>query len=107
MPAGIRIPPGDEGCRTNKSKMKTITRHGNSKTNPRGIEIDELPFNRMRRRKKANREGLRPFSRGASSIGRLGALGSRFVMRWMKLMSATGKVRVEDPAKVKSTDPEQ
>jgi hypothetical protein len=81
VPAGIRIPPGDEGWRTNKSRMKTITRHGNSKTNPRGIEIDELPFNRIRRRKKANREGLRPFSRGPSSIGRLGALGSRFVMR--------------------------
>ena len=106
MPAGIKIPPGDEGCRTNKSRMKTITRHGNSNTNPRGIEIDELPFNRMRRRKNANREGLRPFSRGPSSMGRLGALGSRFVMRWMKLMGAIGEVYVDDPAVVKSTDPE-
>lgn len=54
VPAGIKIPPGDEGCRTKRSRIKTITRHGNSKTNPRGIEIDELPFNLILRRKKAN-----------------------------------------------------
>lgn len=81
VPAGIKIPPGDEGCRTKRSRMKTITRHGNSKTNPKGIEMDELPFKRMRRRKKAKGAELRPFSRGSSSMGRLGALGSRFVMR--------------------------
>lgn len=81
VPAGIRMPPGDEGCRIKRSRMKTITRHGNSNTNPRGIEMEELPFKRMRRRKKAKRPAERPFSRGSSSIGRLGALGSLFVMR--------------------------
>jgi hypothetical protein len=81
VPAGIRIPPGDAGCRTNRRRIKTITRHGNSNTKPRGIEIDEFPFKRMRRRKKANRGEARPLSRDASSIGRLGALGSRFAMR--------------------------
>lgn len=81
VPAGIKIPPGDEGCRTKRSRMKTITRHGNSKTNPRGIEMEELPFRRMRRLKKANRGELWPFSRETSSNGRLGAVGSRLVMR--------------------------
>jgi len=104
VPAGIRMPPGDEGCRTKRSRMKTITRQGNSKTNPRGIEMDELPFNRMRRRKKANRGEAWPFSRETSSKGRLGALGSRLVMRWMKLMGAMG-TRVEDPTWPSQRDP--
>lgn len=43
--------------------------------------MDELPFKRMRLRKKANREDPWPFSRDSSSSGRLGALGSRFAMR--------------------------
>lgn len=43
--------------------------------------MEELPFNRMRRRKKANRDEPWPFSRETSSKGRLGALGSRLVMR--------------------------
>ena len=54
MPAGIKMPPGEAGCRTKRSRMRTITRHGNSKTRPRGIEIEELPFRRILRRKKAN-----------------------------------------------------
>lgn len=66
--------------------------------------MEELPFNRMRRRKKANRGELRPFSREASSKGRLGALGSRLVMCWTKPMGAMGP-RVEDRKVVKSTDP--
>lgn len=68
--------------------------------------MDEFPFKRMRRRKKANRGDARPFSREASSIGRLGALGSRFAMRWMKLMDAVS-VRVEDPTVAKSMGPGQ
>jgi hypothetical protein len=36
--------------------------HGNNKTNPRGIETDELPFNRILRLKNANLEDLWPFS---------------------------------------------
>lgn len=81
VPAGIKMPPGEAGCRTKRSRMRTITRQGNSKTSPRGIEIDELPFRRILRRKKANLGWRRPFSLGASSNGRLGALGSRFVIR--------------------------
>lgn len=81
VPAGIKIPPGEEGCRTKRSKMRTITRHGNNKTNPRGIEIDEFPFSRILRRKKANLENAPPFSLGASSRGRLGDEGNRFATR--------------------------
>lgn len=43
--------------------------------------MDELPFKRMRRRKKAKRDEVRPFSRVSSSIGRLGAFGNRFARR--------------------------
>lgn len=88
VPAGIRIPPGDEGCRTKRSRTRTITMHGNSKTKPRGIEIDELPLRRILRRKKANREKLRPFSREESSMGRLGVEGSHLEIRCFKPMGA-------------------
>lgn len=43
--------------------------------------MDELPFNRILRRKKANRGCTLPFSRGGSSRGRLGDDGSRFAIR--------------------------
>lgn len=66
--------------------------------------MEELPFNRMRRRKKANRAELWPFSCEASSKGRLGALGSRLAMCWTKPMGAMA-ARVQDPKVVKSTDP--
>lgn len=62
--------------------------------------MEELPFKRMRLRKKANREEAWPFSCEASSIGRFGALGSRFAMRWMKPMGAMG-ARVGDPTVAK------
>ena len=81
VPAGIKIPPGDEGCRTNRSKIRTITRHGNSNTKPNGIEMEELPFNRILLLKKANLACRLPFSREASSRGRLGDDGSRFAIR--------------------------
>lgn len=88
VPAGIRMPPGDEGCRTKRSRTRTITMHGNSKTKPRGMEMDELPFKRIRRRKKANLERLRPFSREESSRGRLGEEGSHFEIRCFRPMGA-------------------
>ena len=88
VPAGIKIPPGEEGCRTKRSKIRTITRHGNSKTNPKGIEIDELPFKRILLLKNANLEMLRPFSRETSSTGRLGEEGSHFEIRCVNPMGA-------------------
>ena len=35
-------------------RISNTTMHGNSRTNPRGIEIEELPFNCIRRRKNDN-----------------------------------------------------
>jgi hypothetical protein len=59
-----------------------ITRHGNTKTNPSGIEMEELPFNRIRRLKKANLGKIWPFSREYSSRdGSAGADGKRFMIR--------------------------
>jgi hypothetical protein len=81
-PAGMRIRPEEEGCRTKRRRIRTITRHGNNKTNPKGIEMDEFPFSRIRRLKNANLGRDRPFSREKSSIdGNAGAEGKRFVIR--------------------------
>lgn len=89
MPAGINIRPGEEGCLTKRSRIRTITRHGNSKTKPSGIEMEEFPFSRIRRRKNANLGTARPFSRETSSTdGSTGEEGRRFTIRWMKPMGA-------------------
>lgn len=65
--------------------MRIITRHGNNKTNPKGIEMEEFPFSRIRRLKNANLGRDRPFSREKSSIdGSAGVEGKRFVIRCMK-----------------------
>ena len=54
-PAGMRSLAGPEGCRTSRTRMRMMTRHGKSRTTPSGMEILELPRSRIRRRKKANR----------------------------------------------------
>ena len=53
-PAGTINRPGPEGCRTKIMRIRIITSKGNNKTTPNGIDIFELPFNRILRRKKAN-----------------------------------------------------
>ena len=78
-PAGIRILPGDDGCRTTRTRIKIITMHGKRRTAPRGMEIEELPFNRIRRLKNANLGDILSFCRDRSSgEGRLGEEGIRF-----------------------------
>lgn len=54
-PDGIRILAGESGNRINSISMRRITVTGNSNTIPNGTDIDEFPFNRIRRRRKANR----------------------------------------------------
>jgi hypothetical protein len=69
--------------------------HGNSRTNPNGIEIDELPFNRMRRRKNDN-----PGSAGAFSLlissrdGEWGDEGIRLTRPCRKPMTAKGSLPI-------------
>lgn len=94
VPAGMRMPPGEAGCRTKRRRTRTITRHGKRSTNPRGIEMDELPFSRILRLKKANLETLRPFSRDESSSGRLGEEGSHFEIRCVKPIGASVRSEV-------------
>lgn len=48
-PEGIMIRPGEDGCLTKRKRIKMTTMHGNSSTKPSGIDIDELPFSRIRR----------------------------------------------------------
>ena len=60
------------------SIVKT-TMQGNNNTNPKGIEIEELPFNRIRRRKKDSCGSTLPFSLlRSSSEGTFGDDGIRF-----------------------------
>jgi hypothetical protein len=81
-PAGMRIPPEEDGCLTKISTIKTIITHGNNNTKPSGIEIDELPRSLILLRRKANRLASWPFSREVSSRGAsAGADGRRLTMR--------------------------
>lgn len=48
------IMPLESGDLTKRTSISIMTRHGNSSTRPSGNEMVEFPFNRMRRRKKAN-----------------------------------------------------
>jgi hypothetical protein len=65
--------------------------HGNSRTNPNGIEIDELPFNRMRRRKNENPGSAWAFSLLKSSRdGKFGDEGIRLTRPCTKPMTSKG-----------------
>ncbi len=59
-PAGINIRPGELGCLTNRTRMRTMTRTGKMTTTPRGTEIEEFPRKRRGRLRKARR-AARPF----------------------------------------------
>lgn len=66
-----------------------MTRHGNSSTKPKGIEIEEFPLSLIRRLKNANFGITRPFSFELSSSGGMtGAEGIRFVRRFMNPIGA-------------------
>jgi hypothetical protein len=65
--------------------------HGNSRTNPNGIEIEELPFNRMRRRKNDSPGSAWAFSFLISSRdGGFGDEGIRLTRPPMKPMTSKG-----------------
>lgn len=62
--------------------------HGKRRTKPSGIDMDELPFIRIRRRKNDNRGKPRPFSFLKSSRdGMLGVEGIRLTSPRMKFMT--------------------
>ena len=63
-PAGIIKLPGDELCCTTSSIINTITIKGKSNTTPKGTEILEFPFSRIRLLKNdsLNLGAIRPFS---------------------------------------------
>lgn len=70
--------------------MRMTTMQGNNRTKPSGIEIDELPLMRIRRRKKDNCGRPRPFSLLKSSReGMLGVEGIRFTSPCTKPMAET------------------
>lgn len=73
------MPPVDEGCRTTRTSMSIITIQGKRSTAPSGIDIFELPFSRIRRRKKAKPGDRRSVSPDRSlREGRFGDDGMRF-----------------------------
>lgn len=89
-PPGMFMMPFESGDLTKSTSMRIMTRHGNSRTRPRGNETVEFPFNRMRRRKKANLGAT--FSAccdRSSNWSRLSLEdGSRLVRSCMKPMAA-------------------
>ena len=84
-PAGTRIRPGDEGCLTTRTSIKSTTMLGNRSTKPSGIEIEEFPFNRIRRRKRdrlGSRLDFSPFnSSREGTFGDDGMLFRRLLMK--------------------------
>jgi hypothetical protein len=54
--------PVELGCFMTRMRIITTTKLGNNRRNPSGIDIDELPFNLMRLRKKDNDESAFCFS---------------------------------------------
>ena len=91
-PAGIKICPGDEGCRTMITSINIITIRGNNSTSPNGIEIFEFPFKRIRLLKKprcgAPRSFLGAHSSREAREGRLGDDGILFARFWTRPMIA-------------------
>jgi hypothetical protein len=86
-PEGMRMRPGEDGCLTKRKRMNTTTMHGNRSTKPSGIEMDEFPFSRIRRRKNDNRGKVRPFSFLKSSRdGMFGVEGIRLTSPCTKPM---------------------
>jgi hypothetical protein len=81
-PAGMFMMPCESGDRTKSIMIIIITRHGNRSTRPSGIETDELPLSRIRRRKKDNRgEVFSVWRERSSKLSRLSfEVGSLLVM---------------------------
>jgi hypothetical protein len=89
-PEGIKMRPGEDGCLTKRKRIRVTTMQGNSRTKPSGIEIDELPFIRIRRRKNDNRGKPRPLSVLKSfRDGMLGAEGIRLTSPCTKPIAET------------------
>jgi hypothetical protein len=61
-PEGIKMRPEEDGCLTKRKRIRMTTMQGKSRTKPSGIEIDEFPFIRIRRRKNDNCGKPRPLS---------------------------------------------
>jgi hypothetical protein len=78
-PAGIKILPGEAGCRTKSTRMRIRTTQGKSTTTPSGTDMLELPRSLRGLRKKARRDriglgrvcGCLPFSSevGSAAVG--------------------------------------
>lgn len=82
VPAGTRMRPEDEGCRMMRMSINNTTMLGNSRMKPSGIEIEELPFNRIRLRKKDNLEA--DFGDFSSSEEAGVVYGMLLTSRWTK-----------------------
>lgn len=89
-PAGTSIRPGEDGCFTTSIKMRSTTIVGNRSTNPSGIEIEELPFNRIRRRSIDSSGRTLDFSFQSSLEDMLGDPGNCFHRLWAKPMTFEG-----------------
>ena len=84
-PAGMSMPPVEESWRMTRTRINIMTIHGNKSTAPRGTDILEFPFRRIRRLKKANLEDdLCVPPDGSSKGGGLGTEGIRLTRFWTR-----------------------
>lgn len=89
-PEGNKMRPGEDGCLTKRKRMKMTTIQGNNRTKPKGIDIDELPFIRILRRKNDSCDKPRPLSLLKSSRdGIFGVEGIRLTSPCTKPMAET------------------
>jgi len=95
-PAGINILPGEAGCLTNRTSMKTTTMHGKTSTTPSGMDMLELPFNRKGRLKNASLDEFLLFVFNSTIVGILGGVGRRLRARRTTSMTAGGAAAAEE-----------
>ena len=71
-PDGMSLRPGESGCRRRINMTNMSRVRGKSSRTPSGMVMVELPFKRMRRRRKANRTGNRWYCEISSNFLRDG-----------------------------------
>lgn len=105
-PAGTRILPGEEGCRTTRTSINIKTMQGKKRTNPSGMEMRELCLRRIRRLKKAIERGeiFSALLDRPSSVGMFCVEGIRFLTLWMKLIVSAGRSRARCPGPAERDD---
>lgn len=95
VPAGTNMRPGELGCLTTRMRINITTKLGKSSRNPKGIDMDEFPFNLTRLRKNDNLDMGFDFSSFKSSAD--GVEGKRLRTRCRNPMVWDGDPETSRP----------